>query len=117
MDSRIAIATDFTKYPGPRYKASGPYSGELFREEILIPALDEAIRGGSKVVVDLDDVAGYGSSFLEESFGGLIRRGYSKADLDQHLVILARRPQFRHHALRAYQYIEEEVARNQETAH
>ena len=33
----------------------------------------EAIRNGNELLVDLDGAAGYGTSFLEESFGGLIR--------------------------------------------
>jgi hypothetical protein len=117
MDSQIAIARDFTKYPGPRYKESGPFSGELFRDEMLIPALRDAIRDGGRVVVNLDDVAGYGSSFLEESFGGLLRKGFRKEDLDRHLTVIANRPQFRHHALRAQQYIDEAASRMQATAH
>lgn len=61
--------TDFTKYPGPRYKALGSNSGEEFRETYLIPAL----KTDPKVSVNLDGVLGYGSSFLEEIFGGMVR--------------------------------------------
>lgn len=61
--------TDFTKYPGPRYRSLGPNSGEEFREEFLIDALKES----SDVSVNLDGVLGYGSSFLEEIFGGIVR--------------------------------------------
>lgn len=68
----ISLARDFTKFPAGRYKDDGPYSGELFRERYLAPALesDEAI------VIDLDGARGYGSSFLEEAFGGLVRLGF-----------------------------------------
>ncbi|EGR2272141.1 STAS-like domain-containing protein [Vibrio parahaemolyticus] len=61
--------TDFTKYPGPRYKSLGPNSGEEFRERFLI----EALKKDPEVQVNLDGVLGYGSSFLEEIFGGLVR--------------------------------------------
>ncbi|MGF1698211.1 STAS-like domain-containing protein [Vibrio lamellibrachiae] len=61
--------TDFTKYPGPRYIALGSNSGEEFREEHLIGAL----KSNSEVSVNLDGVLGYGSSFLEEIFGGIVR--------------------------------------------
>lgn len=61
--------TDFTKYPGPRYVALGPNSGEEFRENFLIKALEK----DSEVKVNLDGVLGYGSSFLEEIFGGIVR--------------------------------------------
>lgn len=61
--------TEFTKYPGPRYINLGSNSGEKFREEYLITALKES----SEISVNLDGVLGYGSSFLEEIFGGLVR--------------------------------------------
>lgn len=68
----ISLARDFTKFPAGRYRDDGPYSGELFRDTYLIPALssDEAIT------IDLDGARGYGSSFLEEAFGGLVRLGF-----------------------------------------
>ncbi|HDR1137458.1 TPA: STAS-like domain-containing protein [Pasteurella multocida] len=65
---------DLTLFPGPRYIRLGEYSGEWFREDILIPS----IRTDSDIIIDLDGVAGYGSSFLEEAFGGAIRRGIDK---------------------------------------
>lgn len=63
--------SEFSKFPGPRFIKLGPNSGELFRNEVLIPALSK----DSEVEVNLDGVFGYGSSFLEESFGGLVRAG------------------------------------------
>lgn len=116
MESQIAVARDFTRYPGPRYRSTGPFSGEEFRDRILTPALRTAIANGGSVVVVLDNVAGYGSSFLEESFGGLIRVGFNKSDLDKHLVIVAQTPRFHHHAVRARQYIAE-AADRAELAH
>jgi hypothetical protein len=44
-------------------------SGEAFREIHLEPAL----REGKQISVELDGTIGYGSSFLEEAFGGLVR--------------------------------------------
>ncbi|MCG8520865.1 MAG: STAS-like domain-containing protein [Pseudomonadales bacterium] len=61
---------EFTEFPGPRYRDLGPYSGEEFREKILVPAIKEH---GGNITIDLDGTFGYGSSFLEEAFGGLIR--------------------------------------------
>lgn len=66
---------DFTEFPGPRHEHIGPFSGERFREEVLLKAINE--HGISEVHVDLDGTAGYGSSFLEEAFGGLVRSGIS----------------------------------------
>ena len=38
--------------------------------------------------MNFDDVAGFGSSFLEEAFGGLVREeGMTKEFLDKHLLI------------------------------
>ncbi len=64
----ILVATDFTKYPGGRFRDDGPGSGEQFREEHLLPALKEF----EKVIVNFDGVAGYAASFLEEAFGGSV---------------------------------------------
>lgn len=66
---------DYTDCPGPRMAVTGPGSGEEFREKFLLKALRE--NPDDTIVVDLDGTAGYGSSFLEESFGGLIRAGIS----------------------------------------
>lgn len=110
-DHTIAIATDFTRYPGPRYRKDGSFSGEQFREEVLVPALHKAEQHGNTVIVLLDGVAGYGSSFLEEAFGGLVRSGLSSEVLTRHLRIEARTPRFQHHKLRANSYIKEEAAR------
>jgi hypothetical protein len=110
---RITIATDFTKYPGPRYERDGPYSGEQFREAILVPALRSAQERDTVLTVVLDGVAGYGSSFLEEAFGGLVRAGFASEFLKRHLRIVAETGRFQHHRLRALGYISEESSRLQ----
>lgn len=66
----IVVGRDFTPTPIGRYFSDGEYSGEAFRERVLIPAL---LRY-DKVTVDLAGVIGYGSSFLEEAFGGVFDR-------------------------------------------
>ncbi|EGR1040972.1 STAS-like domain-containing protein [Vibrio cholerae] len=58
--------------PGPRYKRLGPASGQEFRESWL----SKELRRSSELTVDLDGTVGYGSSFLEEAFGGLIREDH-----------------------------------------
>ncbi len=65
----VNVARDFTRFPSGRSKLKGDTSGEAFREKFLEPA----IKGGEEIVVELDGTIGYGSSFLEEAFGGLIR--------------------------------------------
>lgn len=73
----ISIAKNFSIYPGGRVKEDGPYSGQLFKEQFLIPILKDL----KQVIIDLDGTRGYGSSFLEEAFGGLIRDGYPKSQI------------------------------------
>jgi hypothetical protein len=69
----ISIAKDFSLSPGPRYIHQGKYSGELFRTTILTAKYLEAKEKKSIIHVDLDGTFGYLLSFLEESFGGLVR--------------------------------------------
>jgi hypothetical protein len=66
----INIARDFSEVPVGRFYGDGPDSGERFRDELLEPALAEH----DVVLVDLDGTDGYGSSFLEEAFGGIVRK-------------------------------------------
>ena len=91
---RISIADDFSPYPGGRVRADGPKSGEAFRDEVLLPALKRAEQKGDSVTVSLDGVAtGLGPSFLEEAFGGLVRKGpYSPARLRELMRIEANNP-------------------------
>ncbi len=76
----LAIAKEFTDTPGPRFKVQGPHSGEEFRESILLPRFRKALAENTTLYVDLDGGYGYGTSFLEESFGGLARE-YKNSDL------------------------------------
>lgn len=70
VDRIFQFATEYTRYPGGRLRKHGPYSGEAFREDVLWPLL-EANR---KVHINLTDTHGFGSSFLDESFGELGKR-------------------------------------------
>lgn len=85
MDNvRLLVCKDFSTAPGPRYRIEGLHSGQEFREEVLLPKLEEAILSNRRLTVDLDGTAGYGTSFLEEAFGGLIREnGYKLNELLQ----------------------------------
>lgn len=69
----LKIATDFSTTPGARYKEEGDFSGEEFREDVLYPKFKEAQDKGCRLIINLDGTAGLGTSFLEESFGGLLR--------------------------------------------
>jgi STAS-like domain of unknown function (DUF4325) len=88
---KIIRVAEYARSPGGRFKSDGPYSGEWFRDDILAPALIQATRNNDRVEVELDGTSGYGSSFLEETFGGLIRKRLLDADLVRRsLVITAR---------------------------
>lgn len=83
---KIKIASEFTTAPGPRHISEGKYSGEQFRKELLLPKVREACNKNCQLTIDLDGTSGYGTSFLEESFGGLIREdNLSLATLDSTL--------------------------------
>lgn len=73
----ITIAKEFSRYPAGRYESDGPYSGEKFRKNFLLNAL----RQKQKIKLVFDGARGYGSSFLEEAFGGLVREGFSKSEI------------------------------------
>jgi hypothetical protein len=80
----INIASQFSRYPAGRYKADGPYSGEAFRDDFLIPQLRQP---DTRVVIQLDGARGLASSFLEEAFGGLVRAGFDSRQLHDRLVL------------------------------
>ena len=86
IKSRIIIADDFSRYPAGRYPEDGDFNGTKFREKVLVPALNNF----NNVEVNFDGVAGFGSSFLEEAFGGLVRcEGFTRQQLDSKLTIMA----------------------------
>ena len=73
----ISVAEDFSRFPAGRFLDDGPFPGAKFREQLV-----EALRKSKDVTVQLDGTMGYGSSFLEEAFGGLVRLcGLSAAEL------------------------------------
>lgn len=85
---KLIIAKEFSTAPGPRYNVEGDWSGEKFRKGVLLPKLLAAINEGKIVYIDLDGTAGYGTSFLEEAFGGLIREEHLEiATIKKHIEI------------------------------
>lgn len=67
---------DYTDLPIGRNTNDGPINGADFRDNYLIPALDEY----EFVTVDFNKVLGTAPSFLDEVFGGIIRNGYIDAN-------------------------------------
>jgi hypothetical protein len=77
----LSVARDYSRTPGARYRWQGPFSGEEFRDYLAIKLQD-----AEKIVIDLDGTRGFGSSFLEEAFGGLVRIA-RQLKLDKNTVI------------------------------
>lgn len=71
----ISVVKEFSDEPFGRFETDGPNNGSRFRTDFLIPALEEF----DAVTVDLSG-AFYGSSWLEEVFGGLVRYGHFDAE-------------------------------------
>jgi hypothetical protein len=81
----INLAQDFTKHPAGRYKVDGSYSGELFREMFLEPIISKL----EKTVIFLDGTRGYSSAFLDEAFGGIVRK-YSEKIVNDCIIFKSR---------------------------
>jgi hypothetical protein len=82
-EMQISVARDFTRYPGPRYESQGAYSGERFRRVLV-----NALKNGQRLIVDLDGTSGFGSSFLDEAFGGLVRyEGMTREQVRARIIV------------------------------
>lgn len=84
----IIISSDFTDAPGPRFRKQGDFSGEQFREDILIPKFKEAITKKEKLTINFDGTFGYPTSFLEEVFGGL-KEKFNKNLILKNLILIS----------------------------
>lgn len=84
----IYIGNQFHNDPSGRYYTDGDGSGEEFREEVLRPLL--ACKNIKKITINISrNVEGYGSSFLVEAFGGLIKYGYFKSEFVKEKIDLS----------------------------
>lgn len=67
---------DFTENPGPRYirqdRIGDSTSGEAFYIKKLNPEFAQAFKDRKMLVLELDGVSGYPSSFLDEAIGELV---------------------------------------------
>lgn len=85
----IEVSKQFSRFPAGRYKKDGLNSGERFRDEFLVP---EFQNPENLIKVDFRGTRGVASSFLEESFGGLIRKGFSADEVLKRLEIVSADP-------------------------
>jgi len=79
------MASEFSVDLGPRKIEHGNFSGERFRDYILIPLIEK----DSTITLDFNDVLTAPSSFLEETFGGLIRKGFKLSDINKRVEIIS----------------------------
>ncbi|MCU4494949.1 STAS-like domain-containing protein [Acinetobacter guillouiae] len=102
----IDIAEKFSDSPAGRYIDDGDFCGEIFLKDYLLPN----IKKYKKLVLDFTNVLGYGSSFLEEAFGGLVREtGMSKDDFESRVEIKTANDPFLLSEIN--DYVDEELSR------
>lgn len=88
--AKINVVEEFTNIPGGRTREDGPFSGQEFFEEYLLPRFIESMKKNEKLTIEMDGGYGYGSSFLEEAFGNLVRELYGKYDeIWENLIIIS----------------------------
>ncbi len=85
---KIVIAKDFSDTPGGRKISEGEFSGELFRQQLLLPKYEEAVKKNDKLEIDFDGAFGYPPSFLDEAFGGLVKI-LNKKNILENIVIIS----------------------------
>lgn len=82
---KINIAKDFSPVLGGRWKNLGQFSGEEFYETVLKDKFVEAFSKEKQLHIFMDGAKGYGSSFLDQSFGELARQ-FGLEDVKKTLV-------------------------------
>lgn len=83
--SEYHVAWKFSPFLDNRLRVDGECSGEEFREDVLVPKLQEA-TSSRPVVLNFDGVEGVSDSWIEEVFGGLVSvNSLTAAELRRHL--------------------------------
>ena len=85
----INIAEEYTETPGARYISDGPYSGEDFRDNILEEKYKECLKNKEQLIINFDGGYGYSTGFLEECFGGLVRKGYNGDEMLNTMIFIS----------------------------
>ena len=89
MDEKIMIKlAEFSRFPSGRDAQDGDFNGEKYRESVLRPAIIRALKERKKLEVSLEGVLNFGSSFLEEAFGGLVRKRVIRKDTLNSLLVV-----------------------------
>jgi hypothetical protein len=100
------IGTEFCDTPAGRFKETdGDFTGQHFREDVLLKLINN-LKENEKLTIKIDDVEGYGSSFLEEAFGGIVRKKHkSSQDFLNILEIIYEDDDFEFFKKRIIEYI------------
>lgn len=81
----IIKTTDYFKFASARHRRDGMHSGEAFREDVILPALETH----GTISIDLCGDYGFPASWIEECFGGLVRGGMLPEDVLKRVNILS----------------------------
>lgn len=84
----FSVARDYTEYPALRHSTLSEYSGEDFYHSKLNHLFYEALKSEKILVIDLDNTAGYATSFLDEAFGNLVF-DFTVEKVRKHLLIIS----------------------------
>ena len=74
---------DWTRYPGGRFKATGDYSGEEFRQTFL----EQAVTNGANFEIDFNGIFTVDWSFLDEALGHFVSQLGEKEFRDRFKII------------------------------
>lgn len=88
----INIASDFSRYPGPRRYTEGKNSAEEFLEHHVFPLFQRAVKDDKKLIVNFDGTFGYAVSFIEGTINGLVRAFGKKLVLNHIYVVSEEAP-------------------------
>lgn len=91
--SMVIDVSDYTRTLGGRFKCDGDFSGEWFREDVLIPAIKEILDYNNKqkpfdynnidlknLTIDFSNLYGIPECFLDEAFGRLAYEYFEMTD-------------------------------------
>lgn len=110
MDKRNSLnlsILEFTDTPGVGYRDLGTFSGEQFLDEYLLPKYQQALKEECNLLVDLDGTGGYGPSFIEVAFKGLVEKTKDKKIKERLIVSFEDDPQMRR---KLWKFVDAELA-------
>ena len=87
----IDVGRDFHRSPMGRFPKEGLFNGQKFQDDFLLKKLEEAIKKGITLTVDLRNTIGYASSFYDTAFAGLVRdKKITYDEMKNHLEFIPR---------------------------